>query len=305
MSAVRIMVNVLVELMIIRTYCAALDMRSNTVFAILNLTGMFLGFAVDALGASPFVRTAVIAPAVFIVLPVAYSKGPLRQRITRCAIICTAMMIANHLTNLILIGMIDPSLLTSFDSISPSLAVLVSIATLLSSALTFETLLLFFRRHDKMDDFYITPSLVVLLLWSYALTAFSVSFATPNPYSLDVSLTFAHVAYYVLLVFLCVAAIAMFREDVYATGRASKHTASARQSKHMRAEIDAAVRRAAIARRLHHELASTTQWVVDLAYEGNTCKANAYLDALRAQAQSVTQGIPAESGVSHCDQEAQ
>ncbi len=286
-DAMRLITNILAELLIIRTYCKLLDMKSNVVFAIINMSGMALGLALDTLSANSLVRTAVIAPAVFIVFPIAYSRGPLRSRVLRCALLTATLMFVGLGSDMMLVLIFGPdAFLTA--STGSSLIVMVSVFVSTSlMAVTLEVMTSLFNRIDRNLDNGVVRPLIVLLLWSYGISILGTYFSTGGLYSIDASFSVVSTVYYVLVLLLCTTSIALLRQDYFATRRASDRTALARQSKHMRTEIDAATRQAAITRRLRHELSNSSPAIVESAKSGKTKTANVYLDALRAQAQSV------------------
>ena len=286
-DAMRLITNILAELLIIRAYCKLLDMKSNVVFAIINMSGMALGLALDTLNVNSLVRTAVIAPIVFVVFPIAYSRGPLRSRVLRCTLLAAVLMLVGLASDMMLVLIFGPDAFQP-GSTGSSLIIMVSVfASTSLMAVALEAMISFFNRIDRNLDTGVVPSLVALLLWSYGISILGTYFSTDGLYSIDASFSVVSTVYYVLVLLLCTTSIALLRQDYYATRRASDRTALARQSKHMRTEIDAATRQAAITRRLRHERANSSPAIVESAKNGNAEKAHAYLDALRTQAQSV------------------
>lgn len=276
--------NLITQLIIVRAYCKLFNMRSNVVFGMLSIGGMIVAIGVDALFSVPLFRTAFMGPVVFFVLPLACSRGPLRQRVLRCALILTAMMVSVMPSALVLAVCFGPSAveLTGYGSETTALLSLVLSTT--SSGFCIEVLLALMARWEKRQDVTLMPPIVLLLLWSYLISVFCFTLAGNQSYSVDPKLSVASSAYYVLVLALCAVSALLFRGDVQTAWRESQRTLTDEQSKLVRAEIDVATKRAAVTRRLHHVLANEASTICELVEQGDTRSARTYLNALREQA---------------------
>lgn len=288
----RLIVNLTVELFIIRAYCLVLHLRSEAVFAVVHLAGTVLALALDVIEVSPIIRIAVIAPAVFVVFPVAYSRGTFRQRIVRCTVMATVMILVSCASILLCALLFGPYTPTAPANGIDLLSAIQSVVMILALAFGSELPLTFIKLFDQRHDVVLAPSVIALLLWSYAISIISLAVVGQTGPAPEAPTSIMDATYYALVVILCLISVVLFRRDVVVSWQASKHTASVRQSKHVRTEIDAAIRRSAIARRLHHKLANGSETLIALTSKGNTDQASTYLDALRAQAQNVIHVIP-------------
>jgi hypothetical protein len=258
--------------------------NTNVVFGALSIVGMIIALSVDDLFDVPLFRTAIMGPVVFFVLPLACSQGPLGQRVLRCALILTAMIGSIMPTTLILAFSFGPSWVEvgGYTNVTSSVLTLTLSST--STSLCLEVLLALVARWEKRRDITLMPPFVLLLLWSYLMNVFCYTLAGNESYAADPTLGIVSSAYYVLVLALCALSALLFRTDVRTAWHESQHTLTDEQSKLVRAEIDAATRRAAVTRRLHHVLANKAATICELVERGDTCGAKTYLNALREQA---------------------
>ncbi len=283
-AIIQFIANLISQLIIARAYCKLFNMRSNVVFTTLSIAGMIIALAVDALFDAPLFRTAIMGPVVFFVLPLACSRGPLGQRILRCALILTAMMVSILPMTLILALGFGPSVVElGYTSVMPAILTLILSST--STGFFVEVLLALVARWEKRRDITLMPPFVLLLLWSYLMSVFCFTLAGNESYTADPALGIASSAYYVLVLVLCAISAMLFRGDVRTAWHESQRTLTDEQSKLVHAEIDAAAKRAAITRRLHHVLVNKAETICELVERGETRGAKTYLDALREQAE--------------------
>lgn len=282
--AIQFMTNLIEQLIIVRAYCKLLDMRSNVVFGVLHITGMIVAIVADYLWAVPFVRTIIMGPAVVIALPIACSRDPLRKRVLRCAIIITVMLLSAFLAYLILAALLGSFEIEGSTYASPMSAFIGLMVSVTCVGLGFEVLLALVARLEKRKDITLMPQLVLLLLWSYIISVICFTLADDRSYMVGADLSAVACIYYAFVLALCGASVALFRGDVKTVQHESQRTLTDEQSKLVRAEIDAATRRASNTRRLHHVLANKAATICELAERGDMHNAQAYLNALRDQA---------------------
>lgn len=287
-ETIQFLASLVTQLILIRAYCKLLDMRSNVVFGVLSVAGMIVALVVDALFAVPLFRTAVMGPVVFLVLPIACSRGPLRQRVLRCALIVTAMMLSLLPLTLMLLAIYGASVTENMGYTNATSALINLFISVASTAFFMEVLLALVARWEKRKDITLVPPFVLLLLWSYLITVFCFTLAGNRAYGGDLRLGIVACAYYVLVLALCAASVALFRGDVQTARHESQRALTDEQSKLVRAEIDAATKRAATTRRLHHVLANKAETICELVERGDTQGAKTYLCALRDQAGQAT-----------------
>lgn len=283
-SVIEFMANFISQLILIRAYCKLLDMRSNVVFGILSMTGMIIAIVVDALLTAPFFETVVMGPIVVFVLPVACSRGPLKQRVLRCTLALTTTLVSVSVVYLILSALLGEFTVEGSGYVNSTSAFIGSALSTVCMGFGTEVLLALVARFEKRKDVTLIPPFVLLLLWSYVISVICFTFASDKRYVVSANLSAVVCIYYALVLALCFASAAFFRGDVKTARHESQRTLTDEQSKIIRAEIDAATKRASNTRRLHHVLANKVATICELAERGDTHNAEAYLNVLRDQA---------------------
>lgn len=286
-EAMRVFFNVLWQALLICTLCRILSMRSNVVFAAVNMGLMGVMLLFEYLALPRIANALIFAPLINIVFPIAYSRGPLRARTVRVlviqAIVAFSEVLVAALYALAANGAIDP--VATPDRVDKGIAATAYIVAITVQAGLTELIVYIVRRREGARRGSPYPPVILYLLWSYLLVMFS-QMQLDTTYARD---TFRVISliYPLFTIGIGIATLAItFREE--RIGReATTRSASARQERHMRREVAASARRMAAIRRLRHDLANQIALVNELERLGDDERADQTLAELQSRAHAI------------------
>ena len=284
--AIRLCLTLLVETFIMRMSAHLLTMRSNKQYYLAELTYFFIWAPLKELPLPNFVR--VLALLIDICIPIACSVGPLSVRLSREMLI-QLLMVANEM-----IAVVVASALTGGEGAmgTPTnrgdlLPVIAAYAALISVyACETEALIALFTRLDHHPDADIEPPAFVMMLGSLGLIIL-VYYRLFGRGAMVTGALAVIMGYCVLSAVLGLLLITVAQRDARNKREMADQMAEARQTKHVRDEVEATTRRSMDLRRLRHDLANQMGVVTGLVAEGRYDDADRYLASLEAQARDL------------------
>lgn len=272
----------------IRTICSILDMRSNAVFALCHATNACLNFIAFKLGAPAVLRTLVIGPSTTIILPIAYSRGPLSKRVSRTAIISLCALIPEIIAMATFLLFRGSVYFSTIDESNYLDVLLAHSLTMVSHAFISEALITVFRRNDQEWDAPLGIPVLCLLAETYALGIGLTMYHHPHQEQASYLAVIPTFACYVLTIAYCLAVLHLAHLDVRTKLLEADQLTQMRHLRHLKAEIEASSSRSISVNRLRHDFANQISIVEELALEGSVQEADHYLVMLLEQARSLT-----------------
>ena len=288
-EAMRVFFNVIWQAVLICTLCRILSMRSNVVFAAVNMGLMGVMLILEYSELPRITNALMLAPLINIAFPIAYSRGSLRTRTVRVLVVQVTVAFSEVLVSALYAltanGAIDP--VAAPDRVDIGIAAAAYIVALIVQAGLTELIVHIFRRREGARRGSPYPPVILYLLWSYLLVMFS-QMQLAATYARD-SFRIISLIYPLFTLGIGIATLAItFREECI--GReATTRSASARQEKHMRREVAASARRVAAICRLRHDLANQIALINELERLGDDKRADATLAELQSRAHAIAE----------------
>ena len=293
---VRLIANLFLQGMMIHTFCELLEMRSKRVFALVSMLGMVACLSLEEFGLPPVVRVILAGPVLIIGFPILYSRGPLPVRASRAVIVNTGVILTEFVGNFIQGAFLGVDMPTSPRDTNVAGIALTYAIMLPLVAITFQSIIAFFKRTDRYHDATFDPPIIALLIWTYMLTV-AASFRLTVADIQHGSLPFVMLVYTVLAIIIAFATLELVRRSVQSHREATTREAALTQDERVRDEIESLVRRSTETRRLRHDLANQMDIVCELAEKGHIEEALAYVDRLQKRARHIvspTDGVVRE-----------
>ena len=284
---IEIIPSILLGFITIRATCSILDLRSNRVYAVCHMLNVVANLAAHTLGIPEFFRAFVLNPSTSIIMPIAYSRGPLRSRISRTLTLCFSSVVAEIPSILTFMMLGHGAYYSQIDASNASDIALVYCITLLSASIAYETVILLCQRIDQRHEAEFETPVLAFLFVCFFLANFMVVRLTSQEHTSVLTYLSVGVALIASLAYGFLS-LALTQRDVLAKRDLANNTARLRQEKHVIAQIVEVSRRNDDMRRLRHDLANQLDIVSELVAKGHTAQADQYLGALQEQASRIT-----------------
>lgn len=293
-DSIRIIASFFIGYLTVRATCTLLDMRSNTVYAAIYVVNTFINLFLVKNSFYDGFRIFILNALVGLVIPICYSTGPLRVRLTRMGLIqiCNAIgEIACTFTYLLIAG--KDMRVTDFSTIDPLTASIIYVVGIATMHVSYEMAILTCKRNDSRYETSLHTgmglSLILFNLGTYFLFAYilyraQIRFIDRNA----LSFAFVFLVCIVLSFLLASIVFSVVSSDAQLARDNANRVGESRQVKHVKDEIAASKARSLTVRRLRHDLANQIDVVAELTREGKVVEADHYLALLQEQAQNLT-----------------
>ena len=288
-NAMEVLGNTAVELVLIRATCKVLDMRSKALFAIGILATMAASFACRASGMPEGLRTAIIGPLSFFALPLVFSRGPMRKRISRICLLVSASLPAEFSAAISYSLLSGQSLFPSPGATIPtSEYALIYASSILTSAITYEAVIACCMRTDSRDLVPLNLSVIALVLESYVFFGF-VIIRVNNLQEQGSFIAVAALLWTLVSFAIAVSALEIAQREAHALRDLANQVAITRQLHHIKREIRTMTHSSSSVRRLRHDLANQSDVINELLGEGHVDLAERYVLQLQNRADELTE----------------
>ena len=280
--------NLAIGLLCIRANCLTLDLRSNRIYAICHLVNVTANYLGAKFGLPPVIRALILNPSTTVIMPIAYSRGPLRTRIVRVLTLCLAIVPAEAGSAGVYMLLGHGPYFTAIDSSNYVDIALTYCVTIVLCAISFELLIYFYRRIDhKVDAQLETPVLTSMgACYTLILITF-VRFASTGHRD---AFTLIGIGTYALFgIVYALATLTIARRDVATQRILANEAASQRQERHVTRLIEASSRKRGELRRVRHDLANQIDVVSELAESGRDKEASRYMATLRERVRQLSE----------------
>lgn len=284
----RLILNIVNQIAVIHATCKALKMRSTALFIVLSALGSGLGMFLQVIDTGTMIRSSVLGPLVTIVLPIACSQGPMRVRVTRTALILTAMFVTAFTSATLLLSMGLNETDTEVPIAHASEYVLFSCLTALVGAGAVEGTAYALGSPERNQDAALETPALILLFWTYVLSMLITNqLKTADQANLMTAVL--GLLYSILSLALSFATLSATRSAAQAQRNTTNRLMSDRQAERIRTEMESSIHASINVRRLRHDLANQIDVVSELAQSGRIEEADQYLTDLQTRAQALTQ----------------
>ena len=285
-------VNIVVALEMTYAYCRVLHLRSNALFAFIQVAGTNLSFLLLHLQWPSVERFFLISIPMYVIFPIALARDPWGKRLLWTMVVPMVFVItdaAGTLCYYMLTGALIYDTIT--DANAPAVLMTYVVLMFVAGISSIGVAAIHDRIKSKVGGAGGLPAIpiVALLFWSHVLTVIayagwaaygkidvfpSPAFVIPSIAVLDVALSFA--------------ALLFVQTETRARRMQADAAAQVRQTKHMRNEILVSTQQSVALKRLRHDLATQMHAIPAMQQNGQEGMALERLNALQHQAQEIT-----------------